>query len=180
MRIAIVFASTEGQTLKITQFIQSELIRAGHQTALLSADAAREVDLSPFDGVILAASVHVGQYQETMVEFARHRAATLNDMPTLFISVSLGAAGESPEDWEELAAIVSRFTEATGFHPDRVEHVAGAFRYAHYSFVKYWALRWIESKKDPRAVPGEDKEYTDWDAVAGMVGDWTAGLSAGT
>ncbi|MXQ06657.1 protoporphyrinogen oxidase [Alphaproteobacteria bacterium GH1-50] len=180
MRIAIVFASTEGQTLKISQFIQSELIRAGHQTALLSADAAFDMDLLPYDGVILAASVHVGQYQDSMVEFARHRAVTLNAMPTLFISVSLGAAGNSAEDWEELAAIVGRFTEATGFHPGRVEHVAGAFRYAHYSFVKYWALRWIEAKKDPEAVPGEDKEYTDWDSVAAKVGDWTAGLSAGT
>src|SRR6056297_1767841 len=162
MRIALIFASTEGQTCKIAQYVQAYLIAEDHHTALISADAAMGLDLSPFDGVILAGSVHAGRYQPALVQASKAHANTLNAIPSLFLSVSLAAAGDAAEDWKELAAIVDRFKSETGWAPGRVEHVAGAFRFKDLSFVKYWALRWIETQKDPDAVPGEDKEYTDW------------------
>ena len=180
MHVAIIFASTEGQTRKIAQFVQATLVGLGAHTTLVSADAATGMDFTPFEGVITAASIHAGRYQPEFLAFAKAHAEDLKARPTLFLSVSLAAAGDAYEDWADLDRIVERMTDETGFRPKRVEQVAGAFRFEHYGFVKYWAVRWIEAKKDPEAVPGEDKEYTDWDAVAAKVGDWTAGLSAGT
>ena len=179
MRIALIFSSTEGQTRKIMQFAQKALMDEGHQTALVSADAARGMNLAPYDAAVLAGSLHAGRYQAALQDFATDNWPALNGIPTLFLSVSLAAAGDAHEDWADLGAITDKFALDTAWTPSRIEHVAGAFRYEHYGFVKYWALRWIEAKKDPDAIPGEDKEYTDWSKLESAIKDWTTGIEAG-
>lgn len=174
MNILIVYASTEGQTRKIAHFIFRTLTAAGHSVSLLPAAEAGDVEVSGFDAAILAASVHAGRYQPEMVHFAKDSAAALAGLKTLYLSVSLGAAGDDADDWAELNRIVERFREETGWTPGEVAHVAGAFRFGDYDFFKYWAMRWIESQKDPKAEPGTDREYTDWQALADLLDRWTA------
>ena len=176
MKILIVFSSTEGQTRKIMHFAFGKLIEAGHSVALLPAAEAGEVDLSAFDAAILAASVHVGRYQAEMVEFDKGHAAGLSALKTLFVSVSLVAAGDDAKDWEELREIVELFAGETGWTPGEVAHVAGAFKFSDYDFFKYWAMRWIESKKDLQGgEPGTDREYTDWEALDDLLRNWAGG-----
>ena len=172
MKILIVYASTEGQTRKICLFALQHLSKAGHTVALCPADAATGLVSSDFDAAILAASVHAGRYQAPLVDFAKAHRAQLDKMKSLFLSVSLAAAGDAKEDWEGLARIVDGFTSETGWTPERVEHIAGAFRFSDYDFFKYWAMRWIESQKEPSATPGEDREYTDWPALEKILDDW--------
>jgi menaquinone-dependent protoporphyrinogen oxidase len=100
-------------------------------------------------------------------------------VPTLFLSVSLSAAGKDAGDWEGLGVCVERFVRETGWTPARVEHVAGAFRFSEYDFFKSWAMRWIAAERDDEVKAGEDKEYTDWEALGALLKDWTAGLAAG-
>ena len=179
MKILIVYATTEGQTRKVARFVFDRLAGAGRSAELIPAAEAQGRDPSGFDGVILAGSVHAGRYQKELAAWARDTAARLGQVPTLFLSVSLTAAGEDAEDWTGLHGCVDRFVEETGWTPSRVEHVAGAFRFSEYDFFKSWAMRWIAAQKDESVRPGEDKEYTDWDALGRVLEDWTAGLAAG-
>ncbi len=172
MKILIVYGSTEGQTRKICLFALQHLSKAGHTVALCPADAADDLVFPGFDAVILAASVHAGRYQAPLVDFAEAHSTQLNKLKSLFLSVSLAAAGNVKEDWDGLAQIVNGFTSETRWTPNRVEHVAGAFRFSEYDFFKYWAMRWIESQKEPSATPGEDCEYTDWPALEKILDDW--------
>ena len=172
MRILIVYGSTEGQTRKICHFSLQHLSRAGHTVALCPADAVDGLEPSEFEAVILAASVHAGRYQAPLLEFAKAHHDALNEMKSLFLSVSLAAAGDVKEDWEGLTRIVDSFVSETGWTPDRVEQIAGAFRFSDYDFFKYWAMRWIESQKDPAVDPGQDREYTDWPALEKILDDW--------
>jgi len=55
-----------------------------------------------------------------------------------------------------------------------VVHVAGAFRFAQYDFFKGLAMRWIAHSKGEVVDPHQDKEYTDWDALAGVLDRWPA------
>lgn len=172
VKVLIVYASTEGQTSKIARFALDRLAGVGHSVALLPAGDSGDVEPSAYDAAILAASVHAGRYQDEMVAFASDHAAALAGMKTLFLSVSLAAAGQDADDMKELTAIVGRFAGKTGWTPGEVEHVAGAFRFGEYDFFKYWAMRWIESKKAPSETPGTDREYTDWDALGRRLDDW--------
>lgn len=174
MRLLIIYASTDGQTRKIAQHAFRHLSGAGHTVALLEAGEADGISPEDFDGAILAGSLHAGTYQTALADFARKWAASLGRIRTMFLSVSLTAAGDDPDDWAGLKDCVAKFAKETGWAADRVEHVAGAFRFGDYGFFTYWAMRWIAKKRDETIKPGESREYTDWAALERALSDWAA------
>jgi len=174
MRILICYASTEGQTRKICRFCAEQLVARGDSVEMLPVHEAGEVDLAPFDAVILAGSIHVKKLQSELADFAAAHAPALNGLPTLFIVVSLAIAGDDAGDKAELDRIAADFAAAAGWTPGQVAHVAGAFRFTEYDFFKSLAMRWIARQKGQDIDPHKDTEYTDWAALAELVKTWSA------
>ncbi|MCR8546602.1 protoporphyrinogen oxidase [Salipiger sp. P9] len=172
MRILVAYATTEGQTRKICRFVSDRLAGNGHTVELLNVADAEGLDAARFDAAVLAGSVHVGKLQPALIAFARAQAGALAERPTLFLQVSLAAAGQAPEDWEELRAIARESFDEAGWTPGRIEHVAGAFRFSEYDFFRTWAMRWIAAQQGQKVDPKSDREYTDWGALGAAVDDW--------
>lgn len=173
MKILIAYATTEGQTRKICRFCADALIDNGHSVELLNlGDDEDGLDLSRFDAAILAASLHLGAYQVAIENFAENHSTALENIPTMFLSVSLAVASGEADDLNELEEIAQRFFENTGWHPARVEHVAGAFRFTQYDFFRSLAMRWVAAKQGQTVDPNTDREYTDWDALHRAVLDF--------
>lgn len=175
MKILIAYASTEGQTRKIARYAADYLIEHGHSVELAGAEDAQDAELARFNAVMLAGSVHGGKYQKPLVTLAKNKAAALSQVKSAFLSVSLAAAGTDPDDWAGLTECVNRFAEKTGWTPPTVMHVAGAFRFSEYDFLKSWAMRWIASQKDEDVDPHKDKEYTDWAGLKKTLDGWLGG-----
>jgi menaquinone-dependent protoporphyrinogen oxidase len=175
-RILIVYASTDGQTRRIARHVADRLADAGHGVELMPAAEDDDLAIGRFDGVVLAGSVHLGGYQKALSEFAAEKAALLDGVPTLFLSVSLSAAGHESEDWAGLEKIETAFREATGWTPGQVVRVAGAYLPSRYDVFRAWAMRRILAERDPGADPDADKEYTDWPGLDAAVDGWVAGL----
>jgi menaquinone-dependent protoporphyrinogen oxidase len=174
MYLLIAYATTDGQTRKIARFATDRLVGQGHAVELLNVEDAGGVDLARFDGAILAGSLHVGGYQKALAQFVRAAHDALNAMPTLFLAVSLSAAGNDPDDWAGLRRCLADFEADTGWTPGRTEHVAGAFRFSEYDFFRAWAMRRIADQKGETVEPGRDKEYTDWAALILALDGWLA------
>lgn len=177
MHLLIAYATTDGQTRKIARFAADRLAGQGHAVELLNVEDAEGLDLSRFDGAILAGSLHAGGYQKTLARFARDAAVELALMPTIFLAVSLSAAGNDPEDWAGLRRCLAEFEADTGWTPGRVEHVAGAFRFSEYDFFRAWAMRRIADQKGEAVEPGKDREYTDWAALILTLDAWVAEMT---
>ena len=175
MKILVGYSTTEGQTRKIGRFCADELANQGHAVELLPLAEAADLEVSRFDGAILAGSVHSHNYQKTLVDFATDHAAALHERPTMLLSVSLSAAGNDPSDWAGLESIVTEFKAKTGWTPDRIEHVPGAFRFTEYDFLKSWAMRWIAAEKGEDVDVHGDTEYTDWDALRRLMAEFSEG-----
>lgn len=176
MYLLIAYATTDGQTRKIVRFAADRLASAGHAVELLDVEDAEGLDLARFDAAILAGSLHAGGYQKALARYVTSARADLALMPTLFLAVSLSAAGTDAEDWAGLRNCLAGFETETGWTPGRVEHVAGAFRFSEYDFFRAWAMRRIADQKGEAVEPGKDKEYTDWAALAAALDAWIAGL----
>jgi len=175
-RILICYASTEGQTRKIARFCADQLFALGHAVEMLPAEEALDVELPGFDAAILAGSVHGGMVQTALTDFAAAHAPVLNRMLTLYLQVSLSAAGDDPVEWAEIDRIARRVCEQAGWRPGAVHQIAGAFRFTRYDFFKSWAMRYIAARKGEEVDPRSDKEYTDWAALSALVRDWAAAL----
>lgn len=177
MHLLVAYATTDGQTRKIARFATDRLAGQGHAVELLNVEDAEGLDLSRFDAAILGGSLHAGGYQKSLTRFATATRTELALMPTLFLAVSLSAAGQDPDDWAGLRKCVADFEAETSWTPGRVEHVAGAFRFTEYDFFRAWAMRRIADQKGEKVEPGKDREYTDWAALGKALDGWVAGLT---
>ena len=176
MKLLLVYGTTEGQTRKVAQFVADHLAEQGHQTELINAiDATPAVDLRDFDAVIIAASVHAGRYQSAVLHFVKYHLPAIDTRLNAFLSVSLAAAGNDEEDVEGLKKCVANFTHETGWTPHCIHHVAGAFRYTAYDFLKRWAMKYIAYRKGGPTDTSRDYELTDWDDLMRFVDSFVAG-----
>lgn len=176
MTILIAYTTTEGQTRKICRFCADTLIDAGFSVEVLQISQGDAPDPARYAGSILAASVHLGRYQKEMEHFAAEHGAELAQRPSLFLAVSLAAVGDDVDDRADLDQIAQNFCDKTGYHPDRIEQIAGAFRFSEYDFFKSWAMRYVARIKGRDVSPDQDTEYTDWDNLRALVLDWSAPL----
>lgn len=170
MKILVLYGTTEGQTRKIAEFIAGHLRGIGDAVSLVDATGDLSMlDVRDNDAVIIAASLHAGEYQKPVVHFARANHAWLNLMPSAFVSVSLSAAGTDPEDLKGIAECAERFKSETGWTTAEVHQVAGAFRFTEYDFFKRWVMKLIAWEKSVKVEPGKDLELTNWDKLSATV-----------
>jgi menaquinone-dependent protoporphyrinogen oxidase len=175
--VLVVYATTEGQTRKIAAFIADWIAERGGRPTLADASLlASAVDLSDFDAAVVAALLHAGRYQPSIVGFLSRRCDALGGMQTGFVSVSLSAASRDHGDIEGLTKCLERFEAATGWRPRAVHHAAGAFRYTRYGFLKRWALRYIAWRKGQPTDTSRDYELTDWAGLGVFVDGFMASV----
>jgi menaquinone-dependent protoporphyrinogen oxidase len=170
MKVLIVYGTTEGQTGKIASFAASHLILQHHHVVTTNvALGSRAAEPAGFDAVLVAASLHAGHYQPAVIQYVKEHLSTIRTCRNAFMSVSLAAASHDPEDLAGLERCVATFLNETGWTPERVHHVAGAFRYTEYDFLKRWAMKYIAYRKGAPTDTSRDYELTQWDDVGCFV-----------
>jgi len=173
MKILIVYGTTEGQTRKISHFMEAVLKGDGHEVTV--ADAS-ETPPSPssYDAVIVGASIHIHKYQSAVVHYINRHIEALNKMAGAFFSVCLAIASDLEEEHREARKITTDFLEHVGWEPLMTTQVAGALKYTQYDFFKRLIMKMIAKKEGRTTDTSKDYEYTDWNAVREFVKEFTA------
>jgi len=168
LNVLVVYGTTEGQTRKIAERAAAHIREGGYQAVLRdSAALAADSDLESFDAFIIAASVHQQQHQETITDFVIAHRKLLNAKPSAFISVSLSAVLE--EGQTEAQKYVDRFVSVTDWQPRMTLLLGGALRLTEYDYFQEQIVKFIVLKGGSVASSGRDREFTDWNALAGFV-----------
>jgi len=100
--------------------------------------------------------------QGVVARWVRTHAATLNRLPTAFLSVCLAVLEKSDKTKRELAGIIARFFARTGWRPPIAKPIAGAVLYTRYGWLKRVMMKRIVSKAGGGTDTTRDYEYTDW------------------
>jgi len=159
-RILIVYGTTHGQTARIAAGVAGTLRAQG---AIVDVhDVCTGPRPEPYDGILVAASVHVGKYQTAVVRWAQSHRAVLNSKRTAFLSVCLGVLQRDPAVQRHLAEIVERFTTTTAWTPMVTKHVAGALLYTKYNWLTRFVMKRIAKRAGGDTDTTRDYEYTDW------------------
>ena len=126
-RILVAFASREGQTEKIAHHIARRLEDAGHLTRLIDLKAGEtEAGADDCDAAILAGAIHRGHHEQALARFIMRHAPALRRGHSAFLSVSVSAGSHNRADLQAVDEVVQGFLYELGWHPDCIEHVAGA------------------------------------------------------
>jgi menaquinone-dependent protoporphyrinogen oxidase len=173
MKILIVYGTTEGQTRKISRFMEAILKDGGHEVTV--ADAS-ETPPSPsaYDAVIIGASVHIHKYQSAVLHYINRHVEALNKRPCAFFSVCLAIASDFEEEHKEAKKITTDFLERVGWKPLMVTQIAGALKYTQYGFFTRLIMKKIAKREGRTTDTSKDHEYTDWNAIREFVVEFSA------
>lgn len=171
--ILIVYGTTDGHTRKIAHVLAEDLRAQRCSVDVIDAAGTRwRQSVEGYDGVIVAASVHIGDYQRAVVRWVRAHAPVLNMMPTAFLSVCLAVLEKAPEAQREIARIRDRFLARCGWRPAIAKLVAGALLYTRYGWLKRRLMTRIVAKAGGDTDTTRDFEYTDWNDLRDFACDF--------
>jgi menaquinone-dependent protoporphyrinogen oxidase len=161
-----VYGTAFGQTERIVQHIAEVLTDHGATVTLMRADRLpRRIDFAGYDACLVAASVILGRHQRTVRRFVRRYAASLNAVPSAFVSVCGAAIGSSTEERTQARGYVDQFSTATGWAPRLTAIFAGATPFTRYGFITRWLMQRISRSHGRPADGSRDYDFTDWSAV---------------
>lgn len=171
MRVAVIYATVEGQTRTVAEHVGRYLRDNGHQAEMIDATHPPDaISIDDIDAIICAGPVHMGTFPAPFRRFVHRHVRELMARPGAFVSVSLTAAGGEKDELEELSEIVTGFSDETGWWPVAVHHAAGALKYTEYDYFRKWMMRRIAGKRNAPTDTSHDYEFTDWAALDAFVG----------
>jgi menaquinone-dependent protoporphyrinogen oxidase len=174
-RFLIVYATVEGQTRKIAAFIADQLRKRRNDAVLVdAADAPADLDVGAFDAVIVASPVHMDRHHGAIVHFVKEHARELQKRPAAFISVSLHAISDEPEDREAMRQYVDNFCRDAAWIPHAVCYAAGALKFTEYDFFKRLAARRVAREQGFATRVKDDYEFTDWTALTRFIDEFVS------
>ncbi len=181
-RILVAYASTEGQTRKIAEFLADTLRTRGHAVDCLDCAAPAAARFEPaagaHAGAILAGSLHQSKYQAALLHFAGSRREWLAGMPCAFVSVSLSALLDDAGTQAELERLAHEFCAQTGLAPLLTLQAKGALRYTQYDWFKRMLMKLIADKIGGSSDATRDHEFTDWNELQRFADRFAALLAA--
>ncbi|WP_437398915.1 flavodoxin domain-containing protein [Flagellimonas lutimaris] len=166
MKVLIIYGTSEGQTHKISRFMEHILQQDGHWVTIANA---AETPPSPkeFDAILIGSSIHLHKYKSSIKTYIKENLVSLNEKFTGFFSVSLAIASFNEEEHEEVKEITKLFLTKTNWNPDHIYYMAGALKFTKYDYLKKMAMCSIAKKERPgeEIDINSDYEYTDWKKV---------------
>jgi menaquinone-dependent protoporphyrinogen oxidase len=161
--ILILFSTTDGHTRKICTRLQ-QVIKENHQVTIRSIDDEPEIDIKPFDKVVLGASIRYGRHSKSVYEFIKKNEQVLASKPNAFFSVNV-VARKPGKNTPETNPYLKKFLRQISWQPREVTVFAGKIDYPRYHFWDRQIIRFImwmtKGPTDPSCVV----EFTDWKQV---------------
>lgn len=167
-RALVVYGSTHGHTAKIAARMADAMREAGLRVDVLDVEHAADADPAAYDVTVVGASLHKEHHQKKVVEWVVARRAALEAGPSVFFSVSLSAAEDTPQSHANTQRCIDELCGDTGWKPTRTEAIAGCLQYREYDMFTRQLMRLLMRKMGHETDASHDYDYTDWEGVEAL------------
>ncbi|MCF8209278.1 MAG: menaquinone-dependent protoporphyrinogen IX dehydrogenase [Rhodoferax sp.] len=163
-KILLLYATTDGQTLRICQRLQQVAESQGNEVTLLPLQDWKSVDLAPFDKIVLGASIRYGKHSPLLHDFVQQRRAVLEHKPSAFFSVNV-VARKPEKNQPNTNPYVLKFLKRTRWQPQQLAVFAGKIEYPKLGVLDRQMIRFIMWVTKGPTDPTGTFEFTDWARV---------------
>ena len=163
-RTLLAYSTVDGHTLTICSRIKQSLEAAGHDVQLHEIGRAPDLDLAPFDRIVIGASIRYGKHRPAVFDFIEFHRDVLDRRPSAFFSVNV-VARKRGKDTPETNPYVKTFRRKTTWSPTALAVFAGRIDYPRYDWVDRQVIRFIMWLTRGPTDPAATVEFTDWPAV---------------
>lgn len=162
-KIGILYATVDGQTLKICTKLKEELQSSNNIVELYSIDNFNK-DLDSFNKLIIGSSIRYGVHHKKIIEFINTNKTQLDTIKTAFLSVNL-VARKPEKNTPETNPYVVKFFKSITWKPTIVEVFAGKLDYKKYPFFDRTMIQFIMWMTKGPTDTNTEIEYTNWEKV---------------
>ena len=163
-KILILYASVDGQTLKISTFISDQLKENDKDVYLHDINDFKN-ELAEFDKIIIGSSIRYGVHHKAIIDFINHHKETLEAHNAAFFSVNL-VARKQEKNQPDTNPYVIKFFKEISWRPSLVEVFAGKLDYKKYPFFDRIMIQFIMWMTKGPTDRNTKVEYTDWKRVS--------------
>jgi menaquinone-dependent protoporphyrinogen oxidase len=162
-KIGILYATVDGQTLKISELIKDVLEEKGNTVELFSIDDFKGKP-TDFDKFIIGASIRYGKHNPKIIDFINQNKEALEKIENAFFSVNLVA--RKPEKASpETNPYYIKFLQTIDWVPKTSAVFAGKLDYQKYPFTDRLMIQLIMWMTKGPTNSKTKTEYTDWNKV---------------
>ncbi|UOY08028.1 menaquinone-dependent protoporphyrinogen IX dehydrogenase [Muricauda sp. SCSIO 64092] len=162
-KIAILYASVDGQTLKISNTLGSQLQKSHHSVDLFPVGAF-DGDVKAYDLFVIGASIRYGVHDKRIIDFINTQKTQLDSVKTAFFSVNL-VARKPEKNAPDTNPYVIKFFKTIDWNPTLVTVFAGKLDYKKYPFFDRIMIQFIMWMTKGPTNKNAEIEYTDWKKV---------------
>ena len=165
--ILIIYSTTDGHTRSICERLKRVIEEQNHSVVVSWMSDDPDVDLQPYDKIIVGASIRYGKHQPQVFEFIEKNQATLEGKPSAFFSVNV-VARKPEKNTPETNPYLQKFLSKIAWKPQHLAVFAGRLDYPSYSWFDRQMIRLIMWMTKGPTAPDTVVEFTDWDKVDGF------------
>ena len=161
--ILITYSTTDGHTRGICEHLKKRVAEQ-HDVVLSAMDDNPGIDLTPFDKVVIGASIRYGKHQQQVLDFIERNQVELESKPNAFFSVNV-VARKAEKNTPETNPYLQKFLKKIAWKPKNLAVFAGKIDYPKYSFVDRLIIRFIMWMTNGPTDPKRVAEFTNWETV---------------
>ena len=163
VKIGILYATVDGQTLKICKKLKEELLQNNNLVELYSIDDFNK-EIANFDKLIIGSSIRYGVHHKKIIEFINTNKTKLDTIKTAFFSVNL-VARKPEKNTPDTNPYVIKFFKTINWKPTIVNVFAGKLNYKKYPFFDRKMIQLIMWMTKGPTNTNTEIEYTNWGKV---------------
>ena len=161
--ILLIYASVDGHTKKISNFLNDQLKQEGKEVFLCEVDDFDQ-KVENFDKVIIGSSIRYGVHHKSIINFINDHRDELDKRKTAFFSVNL-VARKPEKNQADTNPYVIKFFKSISWRPGLVDVFAGKLDYKKYPYFDRIMIQLIMWMTKGPTDSNAKVEYTDWDRV---------------
>jgi menaquinone-dependent protoporphyrinogen oxidase len=163
-QIGFLYSTVDGHTIEICERLAQVVEEDGFTATLLELKPDSQIDLGPFDQVVIGASIRYGKHRPEVVQFIEDNIKVLESKHGAFFSVN--AVARKPEKQQpDTNPYVRKFFKKISWQPAAIGIFGGKINYSMYRFWDRTMIRFIMwMTKGPTALDS-NVDFTNWDEV---------------
>lgn len=161
--ILILYSTTDGHTRRICERM-GQRIGEAHAVSVAAMADDPDVDIAPFDAIVIGASIRYGKHQQEVFDFIAKNKALLDARSNAFFTVNL-VARKAEKCMPDTNPYMQKFLQKIDWQPRHLAVFAGKVDYPRYGFLDRTMIRFIMWMTKGPTDPTLTIEYTDWDKV---------------
>jgi menaquinone-dependent protoporphyrinogen oxidase len=162
-KILLLHSSTDGQTIKILNYIKEKL-GSEVECELQNLNLTATVDFSRYDRIMIGGSIRYGHLNKKLYQFIEKNLQDLQQNKVAFFCVNL-TARKIEKNTPETNAYMKTFLSKSKWIPELQAVFAGALYYPRYKWVDRVMIQLIMRITGGETDTSKEVEYTDWNKV---------------